>query len=65
MKLVFDHLVPPLLDLGINLLIQVADRSWADLCAPQGVHDIFDPTDRTPARYIPISASSTEASRRR
>jgi hypothetical protein len=65
--LAFDAPVPPSLDLGVDLLVEVRHRARAHPRAPERFRDVLHPPDRneTPARYISISASSTELSRRR
>src|SRR5262249_18048688 len=40
-----DGPVAPLLDAGVDLLIQLADRARADLRAPQGLRDVLDTAD--------------------
>ena len=60
-----DRPVPPRLDVLVDLLVQLADGRGADLRAPQRIGNILHPHTETPARYISINASSTEASRRR
>src|ERR1700729_589588 len=61
----FDAPVPPRLDLGIDLLVEVRHRARAHPRAPQA--SVMSSTLRTeiPARYISIRDSSTELSRRR
>ena len=60
-----DRPIAPFIDLGVDLLVEVADGAGTNLGPPQSFGNVLDPADRYPARYISISASSTEASRRR
>jgi hypothetical protein len=63
--LALDRPVPPFLDLGVDLLVEVRHR--AGLTRVPHSASVMSSTRRTdtPARYISISASSTELSRRR
>lgn len=45
-KLPFDGTVTPLLDLGVDLLVEVADGAGTDLGSPQGFGNVFDAPDR-------------------
>ena len=50
-------------NLGVDLLIEVRHRARADARAPEGFRDVLDtPRTEMPAKYISISASSTELS---
>src|SRR5262249_21854198 len=40
-----DGAVPPLLDAGVDRLVQLADRARADLRTPQGLRDVLDTAD--------------------
>src|SRR6478609_2521065 len=46
--LALDPPVPPGLDLGVDLLVQVRHRARADTGAPQRLRDVLDPADRNP-----------------
>jgi len=63
--LAFDAPVPPSLDLGVDLLVEVGHRARAHTRAQSA--SVMSSTRRTemPARYISISASLDRASRRR
>ena len=63
--LAFDAPIPPRLDFGVDLRVEVRHRARAHPRAPEA--SVMSSTRRTeiPARYISISASSTELSRRR
>jgi len=43
--LALDPPVPPSLDLGVDLLVQVGHRARADTGAPQRLGDVLDPAD--------------------
>src|SRR5262249_19879520 len=43
--LALDGPVAPVLDAGVDLLVQLADRARADLCTPQRLRDILDTAD--------------------
>ncbi|GGI31287.1 hypothetical protein GCM10010987_63670 [Bradyrhizobium guangdongense] len=43
--LVLDPAIPPCLDLGIDLLVQVRHCARADPGAPQRLRDVFDPAN--------------------
>jgi hypothetical protein len=40
--------VPPGLDLGVDLLVEVRDRAWANPRAPEGFGDVLHPPNRNP-----------------
>src|SRR6266567_8050343 len=46
--LTFDPPVPPGLDLGVDLLVEVRDRAWAYPRAPEGLGDVLHPPNRNP-----------------
>lgn len=48
--LTLDPPVPPGLDLGVDLLVQVRHRARADTGAPQRLGDVLDPADRNPSQ---------------
>jgi hypothetical protein len=52
--LALDPPVPPGLDLGVDLLVQVRHRARADTGAPQRLGDILDPADRN-ARQVHLN----------
>ena len=41
-----DRTRPPLFDLAVDLLIEVADGAGTDLCTPQRFRDVLHPPDR-------------------
>src|SRR5271156_3800361 len=46
--LAFDAAVPPSLDLGVDLLVEVRHRARAHPRAPQGFGNVLNPTHRNP-----------------
>src|SRR6202035_4344792 len=48
--LTLDPPVPPGLDLGVDLLVQVRHRTRADTSTPQRLGDVLDPADRNPSQ---------------
>jgi hypothetical protein len=44
----FDAPVPPRLDLGVDLLVEVRHRAWAHPRAPQGFSDVLHSAHRNP-----------------
>jgi hypothetical protein len=56
--LALDRRVPPSIDLGVDL--SDSTLSQADPGCPQRLRDVLDRRTKTPARYVSISASSTE-----
>src|SRR5262249_15808142 len=63
--LALDRPIAPGFDRCVDLLVQVRHGRGRHPCAPQRLRDVLDPAHRYPPRYISISASSTELSRRR
>src|ERR1700721_3891375 len=48
--LALDPPVPPGLELGVDLLVQVRHRARADAGAPQCLGDVLDPADPNPSQ---------------
>ena len=46
--LTFDPPVPPGLDLGVDLLVEVRDRAWAHPRAPERLGDVLHASNRNP-----------------
>ena len=45
-----DRPVPPRLDLGVDLLVEIGHRAGTDPRAPQGLGDVLDPPNRNPGQ---------------
>src|SRR3984957_2607145 len=63
--LTFDPPAPPGLDLRVDLLVEVRDRAWLTRVPHSASGRSSTRRTEIPARYISISASSTELFRRR
>ena len=59
--LTLDAAVPPSLDLGVDLFVEVGHCARAHPRPPQSFGDVLHPRTEMPARYISISASSTSS----